>query len=199
MTKRTKHTHRGECQICCGKHAVDNRTGLLADHGYKVPEHWHQRTGSCAGAGALPYEKGRDVIPRFVQALKDWAAQQRADAKAARALKLFDEVHSGHASWKIERVRTSDAGTKYLWKRYSRPSAWEVNKKPELLKTETPEEHCPSWGEEAHAITERQFNARCVELADSMEYKARKLDADAARWQERFDSWKLKSLTPVGK
>jgi hypothetical protein len=36
MTKTT-HTHRGTCQSCGSVQAVDNKTGMLAKHGYTIP------------------------------------------------------------------------------------------------------------------------------------------------------------------
>lgn len=49
-----QHTHKGMCQACGRMHAVNNKTGLIAEHGYQV--HWNQFIGSCSGSNRLPIQ-----------------------------------------------------------------------------------------------------------------------------------------------
>jgi hypothetical protein len=51
---KTTHTHRGTCQTCGAVQAVDNKSGLIAKHGYKVIYGSFQYV--CDAAGLKPAE-----------------------------------------------------------------------------------------------------------------------------------------------
>ena len=60
--KRTERSAKywGVCQICGKEHKVDIKTGLLADHGYKVEFGYYQ--GSCVGSAQLPLNVSCDFL-----------------------------------------------------------------------------------------------------------------------------------------
>lgn len=45
---QTKIQYRAVCPACFKQHAV--KGVALVDHGYTIPQDWHQRNGSCGGA-----------------------------------------------------------------------------------------------------------------------------------------------------
>lgn len=53
-------THEGTCQLCGRTHKVNNKTGLIATHGYTVDYGYFQ--GECFGGHKLPLEKSCDVL-----------------------------------------------------------------------------------------------------------------------------------------
>lgn len=55
------HTHKGHCQLCDRLQAVNNKTGLLAKHGYT--KRWSYFVGTCPGSDHKPYEKSALEIP----------------------------------------------------------------------------------------------------------------------------------------
>jgi hypothetical protein len=63
-TSENSHTHRGTCQYCGRVQAVDNDTGLLANHGYSVE--WHQHQGTCLGSKLKPLEVARDYADKTI-------------------------------------------------------------------------------------------------------------------------------------
>lgn len=191
---KTSHTHRGHCQVCDRLHAVDNVTGLLSDHGYTIPAHWHMRNASCVGAKELPYEKSRDVIPRFVKMLKDSA--KHFDEQAALLLTFPPrEVGTTRFNWTLEKFPD---GT-YQFKHYQHLDAWarkrgEVGKVDQTLSVQEWYAHLPA--EQAAEYTERMYQQECAQLSRNAKSHAERSRADAARWQKRYDSWTSKPLQP---
>jgi len=57
-TSEGSHTHRGTCQHCGAVQAVDNETGKIANHGYRVK--WQEHVGTCHGSGYLSLEVSRE-------------------------------------------------------------------------------------------------------------------------------------------
>lgn len=57
-TSEGSHTHRGTCQHCGAVQAVDNETGQIANHGYRVK--WNEHYGTCRGSGYKSLEVSRD-------------------------------------------------------------------------------------------------------------------------------------------
>jgi hypothetical protein len=86
MTKTT-HTNRGTCQVCGRLQAIDNATGIVAKHGYKVAG-YHFFMGVCPGARYLPAEKDLTVTHRIMEQLTEQALQDDADAAALRAFEI---------------------------------------------------------------------------------------------------------------
>jgi hypothetical protein len=69
---KTNHTHRGTCQVCGRVQAIDNTTGVVAKHGYKVSG-WGFFKGVCGGAGCKPAEKDLTVTHDIIAQLEDIA------------------------------------------------------------------------------------------------------------------------------
>jgi len=65
---KTTHTHKGVCQVCGLVHAVDNKTNLLAKHGYDVQ--WGFFRGVCMGADNLPLQLDRTLVDRTIAMLR---------------------------------------------------------------------------------------------------------------------------------
>ena len=60
----SKHTHRGTCQVCGSQQAVDNKTGMLAKHGYTVEHGFFE--GECPGSHNLPLESDRTMTDNII-------------------------------------------------------------------------------------------------------------------------------------
>lgn len=60
----SKHTHRGHCQVCGAQQAVDNKTGMLAKHGYTVEEGFFE--GECPGSHNLPLEHDHTMTDNII-------------------------------------------------------------------------------------------------------------------------------------
>ena len=80
-----KHTHRGTCQICGSVQAVNNKTGLLANHGYTTQ--WGFFSGTCKGSYNLPFEVSKGMIDEAVR-----NALENADLEDDKAAELRDRT-----------------------------------------------------------------------------------------------------------
>lgn len=60
------HTHKGTCQLCGRIHAVNNKTGEIAKHGYTVDYGFFN--GVCQGSNILPLQKDREELDLQVKA-----------------------------------------------------------------------------------------------------------------------------------
>lgn len=76
----SKHTHRGTCQACGAAQAVDNKTQLVAKHGYKVAG-FGFFNGTCAGSDHHPAEISIVLTHSIIEQLITWALN--ADRLAA--------------------------------------------------------------------------------------------------------------------
>ena len=65
---KTTHTHKGVCQVCGLVHAVDNKSNLLAKHGYDVQ--WGFFRGVCMGADNLPLQLDRTLVDSTIAMLR---------------------------------------------------------------------------------------------------------------------------------
>jgi hypothetical protein len=72
---KTEHTHRGTCQACGARQAVDNSTSLVAKHGYKVAGFGYF-AGVCYGADHNPAELDVTLTHRTIANLTDYAAER---------------------------------------------------------------------------------------------------------------------------
>lgn len=63
----SKHTHRGHCQVCGNAQAVDNKTGMLAKHGYTVEHGFFE--GECPGSHNLPLEHDHTMTDNIIDDL----------------------------------------------------------------------------------------------------------------------------------
>ena len=75
----SKHTHRGHCQVCGAQQAVNNKTGMMAKHGYTVESGWFE--GECPGSHNLPLEVERTMTDNIIEDLTRSAdrIQKQAD------------------------------------------------------------------------------------------------------------------------
>lgn len=60
----SKHTHRGHCQVCGAQQAVDNKTGMMAKHGYTVEHGFFE--GECPGSHNLPLEHDHTMTDNII-------------------------------------------------------------------------------------------------------------------------------------
>src|SRR5579871_3871138 len=64
----TKHTHRGHCQLCDRLQAINNKTSVIAKHGYT--KRWSYFVGTCLGSGYKPYELSAQRIPPVIESVE---------------------------------------------------------------------------------------------------------------------------------
>lgn len=105
-TQTNRAEYSGSCQ-CCG--AIQKLpANLLSKHGYNVK--WGFFSGVCPGAGSQPYEKGIDLIERFIAN----AQTQRDDLQQfkARVLAPVTELKGWRRIWKKAEGRVSGS---YHW------------------------------------------------------------------------------------
>lgn len=98
MTSRT-HTHKGHCQLCDRLQAVNNKTGLLAKHGYT--KRWHFFSGTCHGSDHLPYEKSDQAIPPVIDSVGETIKRLTAQINS---VKLLEATRPFHARLTIRRA-----------------------------------------------------------------------------------------------
>ena len=60
----SKHTHRGTCQVCGSQQAVNNKTGMMAKHGYTVEHGFFE--GECPGSHNLTLESDRTMTDNII-------------------------------------------------------------------------------------------------------------------------------------
>lgn len=65
---------KGHCQACLRVQAVNDKTGRLSNHGYRVAGYGYF-AGICNGSKELPLEKETEVLDREVKALKAESAR----------------------------------------------------------------------------------------------------------------------------
>ena len=96
---------KGHCQACLRKQAVNDRTGRLAKHGYKVAGYGYFH-GTCNGSGELPLEKETTILDREVKLLNQEA--NRLDKLVAKGPSVVKKVPVERQSqtnrYKIETV-----------------------------------------------------------------------------------------------
>ena len=63
-----KHTHKGTCQVCGSVQAVNNKTGMIAKHGYTVD--WGMFQGECPGSHELPIEKSQELTVCVISSIQ---------------------------------------------------------------------------------------------------------------------------------
>lgn len=70
---KSKHTHKGHCQLCGRVQALDNNTRAVAKHGYTVEYSYF--VGVCPGSGHLPLERERFETDKLTAQLVKEAAE----------------------------------------------------------------------------------------------------------------------------
>lgn len=107
---KTTHTHKGLCQVCGLVHAVDNKSNVLAKHGYDVS--WGFFNGICSGADNLPIQLDRALADKTINSLdkeiarlqtslstiNDWFPKTvygyKLDGKFVRLPSIYGTFHS---------------------------------------------------------------------------------------------------------
>lgn len=108
--KKTAHTNRGTCQLCGRVQAVNNTTGAIAAHGYKVKGGYY--SGECPGTNQLPAEMSIDITQQAMGiATKRAQSMQVAivDFKAGTRTPEFIE----HTKWNVADRRYDTTRTPY--------------------------------------------------------------------------------------
>lgn len=99
MTKTTNMTKThdliGTCGYCCRTFTA-NKGGTLAQHGYQVPQGWHQRTGSCPAAGMLALERSPETLELLIRDYADIAKSAPISAQGMIDRVLMPEIEKQH-------------------------------------------------------------------------------------------------------
>lgn len=104
----SKHTHRGTCQVCGSQQAVDNKTGMLAKHGYTVEHGFFE--GECPGSHNLPLEADRTMTDNIIGDLTRQAERiQKRIAEGPKHIAITYEV--GDRYNRVKKVATVTADT----------------------------------------------------------------------------------------
>jgi hypothetical protein len=74
--------YRAICPACFNQQAL--RGDRLVDHGYTIPQAWHQRTGSCAGVNEPHFgtPAGRDVTIDIIRSITAFIAKSNTEIAA---------------------------------------------------------------------------------------------------------------------
>lgn len=85
---KTTHTHRGTCQACGATQAVDNKSRLIAKHGYKVH---YIFVGTCPGSDHEPAEFNVDYTREIIGLCRNQGTEHNRLAKlyATRDLMVY--------------------------------------------------------------------------------------------------------------
>lgn len=99
---KTIHTHRGTCQRCGSVQAVDNKSQLLAKHGYTVE--YNSFHFVCGAAGISPAEHDvtytRETIANCIRAAE-------SNEREVEALKSGKHVPSMFKRWNPKKVKVT--------------------------------------------------------------------------------------------
>ena len=74
------HTHTGTCQLCGREHAVNEKTGVIAKHGYTVDYGFF--SGTCRGAGYQPLQISRAHLDTNIERWEEQANIELAKTAA---------------------------------------------------------------------------------------------------------------------
>ena len=118
---------KGHCQACLRIQAVNDRTGRLSNHGYKVAGYGYFH-GTCNGSGELPLEKETTILDQEVKLLNKEAARlDKLVAKGPAVVKKVP-VERQHPDnrYKIQTVyMTRDEFIKHKVKAYDPEEEWD--------------------------------------------------------------------------
>ena len=192
----SKHTHRGHCQVCGAQQAVDNKTGMLAKHGYTVESGWF--TGECPGSHELPLEHDHTMTDNIIGDLTrqgDRIEQQIADG--ITEVPYHYTVTDGSAYGKIKKMVViteatiesvfADIGARYnsmSWENAHDQQLWKLKRQVTFLR-----DHCEMMGK----LIEKRHGADLVPV-ERIERIAKDFadHADAHEWVQsmKADGWK---------
>lgn len=98
-----QHTHKGTCQVCQARQAVNVKTGLLAKHGYQVAGYGFFN-GTCWGSDHLPFEKDKSLVEQTIAhftakaaAIREEAVEERASVSNKVSVHVY--VREPHKKW----------------------------------------------------------------------------------------------------
>jgi hypothetical protein len=106
---KTTHTHRGTCQACGARQAVELPKGIIAKHGYTVAG-FGFFNGVCRGSGYLPAEHNTALTIRIMSELGIWAMEKDRLADLVRGRVLM--VYSYDTSVWVENGRMTRYGVR---------------------------------------------------------------------------------------
>lgn len=184
-------THKGHCQICGNLQKLPS--GKLAKHGYTT--RWGFFSGTCNGAGFLPFEQSTDRIEAAIA-----AARNRALGLRGQAIAVEDTTS---AVWVLERKPAT-------WERGNRhgAQAWRLIPVEELTYAHNADGECIEVAGYVNSFTGRKERLDChygetVVSASNKRY-AQTLRSEAAQfeeyvaWQtERIAGWAPAELLPL--
>jgi len=190
----SKHTHRAHCQVCGAQQAVDNKTGMLAKHGYTVEHGFFE--GECPGSHNLPIEVDHTMTDNIIADLTRQA--DRIEKQIADGIKVVTfryEVGNGYDRVKkmvkltednIESV-FADIGKFYhsrSWEQQVELCEWTLNRQVTFLRG-----HC----EMMTKLIAKRFGADMIPVERIERVSKDFADhADAHEWVQsmKADGWK---------
>ena len=194
-TKKTerytgKATHVGHCQVCGSAQKLPR--GLLSKHGYTT--RWGFFSGTCYGAGELPFELDKGLIDDAIVRAEVQAEELRAEADAVRA--QADPNSCWYHAYFNENFR---GGSGYRWVKtcIARPL---VVPFPQLSYWHPGDGRPARWeqagyyGLDGAVGAARDSNGH---YANHLEKKARQIDGYVAWQRARIQDWAPQPLTPV--
>lgn len=152
----SKATHNGTCQACGRQQAVNNKTGLLAKHGYTVDYGYF--SGTCGGSDRKPLEAETDFNVATVAAVRHWADDQ--DSKAAG------------------NIETVNVDTRIRTGRYQSKTVTTTHTKEDFVATYA--EKLYGDHELANEMAARKFDKKVEDVRSALTRAAKSARADAA-------------------
>jgi len=144
----SKHTHRGTCQVCGAQQAVDNKTGMLAKHGYTVEHGFFE--GECPGSHNLPLEHDHTMTDNIIDDLTRQADRiENEIAAGITTIPYRYKERGGYGAEKVVMVTRdtlesvfADLGkvvhnVDYQWQNGVELHEWRLNKQVTFLR-----DHC---------------------------------------------------------
>jgi hypothetical protein len=120
MTMKSAHTHRGSCQWCGRLQAVDNKSGLIAKHGYSVADYGFFN-GTCTGSGHPPLQVSCEMVKQSIVWAKGdlrrterYAAELRADTSNVAHVSHYLPIphdRRGRKGYQLVKTEFSDEPT----------------------------------------------------------------------------------------
>lgn len=178
------HTHRGHCQRCVMVQAIDPGTGLIAKHGYVVPNGYF--FGTCIGADLPTLHTSREHADK-------WIAEARAEAKTHR--KIVAQLTSG-ATHPVIVWKGQPSATGNYWNGVYHKVAAPTERNPNAMKDERT---MISWLDGNQVERARQVKeevTKHTDVADRADSYANDLEKWADKITGKVDAYQVKDLDP---
>lgn len=193
----SKHTHRGHCQVCGSQQAVDNKTGMLAKHGYTVEHGFFE--GECPGSHNLPLEHDHTMTDNIIGDLTRQA--ERIEQRIADGIKMVTYRYTERDTRIEKMVKLTEDNIESVYadlgKFYSAMSwddavemyEWKLKRQVEFLR-----DHC----EMMSGLIEKRHGADLV-LVERIERQSKGFACrvEAKEWLDalKADGWKGRIVT----